>query len=123
MKVALRGNRLTLLVIINEEKEVKAHFVSSTRDILINLCSDTIIIRLGEMHLKTPILPAYLSTEVIREQSCHHCRGQVPPAKKDKRAATRFDPNFPFPALYDKELSVIFLSPAQGLEGGVLFLF
>ena len=67
-----------------------------------------------------PFLPGYLSVEVISEQSCYHCRGQVPPANKEKRTARRFGPNIPNPALYDKGLS-LFISPAKGLKGGVLF--
>lgn len=58
------------------------------------------------MNLKTLILPAYLSVEAISEQSCYHCRGRVPPAKKDRRAATGLDLNTLFPALYDKGLSL-----------------
>ena len=67
-----------------------------------------------------PFLPACLSVEAISEQSCYHCRGQVPPANKDKRTAGRLGPNIPNPALYDKGLS-LFISPAKGLKGGVLF--
>ena len=64
------------------------------------------------MYLKTLILPAYLSVEAISEQRCYHCRGRVPPANKDKRAATRLDLNTLFPARYDEGFSLFFISPA-----------